>query len=64
MSKYFKYKGNLIERPDNISLNLVKELIDKGGDYGLKVQEIVDIVSKKIGKEEKVLFPAPKGGIN
>ncbi len=50
-SKDFSYKGVKVKKPDHISSNLVKELIDKGGDYGLTVQEILDIISTRIKKD-------------
>lgn len=45
--KTITYKGNKIEKPENVSLNLIKELIDMGGDYGLTVQQIVDLINRK-----------------
>lgn len=51
--KQFTYKGRKVFKPENISSRLVKQLIDEGGDYGLTVQQIIEIISSRFIANKK-----------
>jgi hypothetical protein len=49
------YKGKWVHKPDNMSVNQIKTIIDKlGGDYSCTLQEVVDLISNRfIPRSEK-----------
>lgn len=47
--KKVSYKGVKVLKPDNISMNLLKQVIDEcGKDYCITAQSVIDLLSKKI----------------
>lgn len=48
-SKKFTYKGESFMKPDNISSNLAKRVIDEcGKDYCITVQAVINLLSKEL----------------
>lgn len=48
--KAIRYKKVNVNKPDNISMNLVKKIVDElGGDYSITVDSIVNFISKNKG---------------
>lgn len=49
--KKIRYKGVQIHKPDNISMKLVKRIVDElGNDYCFSVDAVVNFISKVIIK--------------
>lgn len=47
MPKTIRYKGQELDKPDNMSMNLIKRIIDEcGKDYCITAQSVVDLISK------------------
>lgn len=48
-TKPISYKGVKAIKPDNISMNLFKRVVDEcGGDYSITVQSVVNLLSKTL----------------
>ena len=51
---YHTYKGVKINKPENVSITIFKNIVDEcGKDYSMTVQSILNLISKKLYPYQK-----------